>query len=181
MGRATGRSGVRGPALIFMMLLSGIAHADDGEPPPQPPRALPDTSNLDGNYLWLGPTASAIDIAGEWDASFGGEIAAVRVREHRPLAVTGLALGATRYSKRDGGRLWLEGLAGTRKVPGRLLLGVSAGPAVELSRLEHVRLGVTGSLWSFFGPTVYVRGGWFAEAGGYVEVGLAIELPVLRR
>jgi hypothetical protein len=77
--------------------------------------------------------------------------------------------------------MWLEGLAGTRRVPGHVLVGVTAGPAVELSALEHPRTGVTGSAWAFFGVTTYVRGGWFAEAGGFVEVGLAIELPVLRR
>jgi hypothetical protein len=103
------------------------------------------------------------------------------VHEHRRLALEGVALGATRYAKRDGGRIWAEALVGTRRLPGHALVGLSLGPAVEMSALQHVRPGVTGSVWMFLGVTPYLRAGWFAEAGAYAEVGVAIALPVLRR
>jgi hypothetical protein len=165
----------------MLLAIPALGLADDGEPPAQHPHALRSTADLDDEYLWLGPVGGAVSIDGTWDSAFGAELAAVRVRERRVLSAAGIAMGATRYSKRDGGRVWIEGLAGTRRLPGRALLGVTAGPAVELGTLEHPRMGFTGSVWGFFGVTPYVRGGWFAEAGAFVEIGLAIELPVLRR
>jgi hypothetical protein len=166
---------------MLLAIAAPAARADDGEPPVQHPRALPSTADLDDDYLWLGPIGAAVEIEGVWDSAFGAEIAVVRVRERRGLTAAGLALGATRYSKRDGGRIWFEGLAGTRRLPGHALLGVTAGPAVELGTLEHPRMGFTGSVWAFVGVTPYVRAGWFVEAGSFVELGLTIALPVLRR
>jgi hypothetical protein len=162
------------------LLSSAAARADDGVPPPQPPRTLPYTGNLDADYVILGPVGAAIQIEGAWDSAFGGEIGWLRLRERRGLALVGGAIGAVRYAERDGGRIWGEALVGTRRLPGGLLVGISAGPAVELGTVQHPRAGATGAAWIFAGVVPYLRGGVIDEAGAWIELGLALELPVWR-
>lgn len=159
--------------------MSATAHAGDGEPPPQAQPTLRASSDLDGGYLYLGPVGAAISIDGAWDGAFGASLSWLRVREHRPVAAAGVSLGAARYSARDGGRVWLEGIAGTRRVLG-VLAGITAGPLLELGDVQHARPGVTGGIWLFAGVTPFVRAGFVAQAGGFVEAGLQVPLPVWR-
>jgi hypothetical protein len=162
-----------------LLTLAGTTRADDGEPPPQVPHRLRTTDNLDADRLFLGPVGGAIAIDGAWDGAVGAELAWLRIREHQALAAAGVAFGGARYAARDGGQLWLEGLVGTRRVTG-LLIGVTAGPALELGALEHPRLGATASAWLFAGISPFVRIGAIDGAGAFVELGLALELPVWR-
>jgi len=155
------------------------ARADDGDPPAEPPRRLTYTGDLDGDRLLLGPVGGALWIEGEWDTAFGASLGWLRLRERRALSAYGVSFGGARYAKRDGGRLWLDGFAGTRRL-GRVLIGASLGGVVELSDIEHPRGGVTGTVWAFAGVVPYVRGGFLDEAGRFVELGVAIALPVRR-
>ncbi len=169
--------------MAFGLLVgAGLPHpasAGDGEPPPQTEPALRSTADLDGHYLMLGPIGAAVLVEEAWDSSFGAALTWLRVAEHRPLAASGLSLGAARYGARDGGRLWLEGLAGTRRLGGTLV-GASAGAIVELLAVQHARPGVTGAIWAFVGVTPYVRAGFVDEAGGFIECGVAVPLPAWR-
>lgn len=155
------------------------ASGDDGVPPPQPEPALAYTGDLDGHYLYLGPVGAAVRIESTWDGAFGAQLAWLRIRERRALSAIGVAVSGSRYSARDGGRAWIEATVGSRRLGG-VLIGASVGPAVELGSLEHPRAGVTGAAWVFAGVVPYVRGGTFQEAGAFVEVGVAIALPVWR-
>jgi hypothetical protein len=133
--------------------------------------------DLDGLYLWLGPTIAAGRGGAEWDSTFGGDATVIRVREREHLGVLGLTFGASRWTVRGGGRVWLDGLVGTRL--GRMV-GLSAGPVLELSELAHPRLGGSVGVWAFLGVTPFVRAGTVQQLGGFVEVGVHIALPVIR-
>ena len=156
-----------------------VAHADD-VPPPQPTPDLHYTGDLDDDYVILGPVGGAVRIEGAWDSAFGGEVGWLRLRERRALSMFGAAVGAVRYAARDGGRVWSEAMVGTRRAPGGFLIGLAAGPAVELGTVQHPRIGFTSSVWVFAGVVPYVRAGVFDESGTWVELGLALELPVWR-
>jgi hypothetical protein len=179
------RAGAPSPQVIawfvIAMLTAAPAAADDAVPA-QPDPALRYTGDLDGEYVFLGPLGGAVNIEDAWDSAFGGQLAIVRVRERRALSAAGLLFAANRYAERDGGRVWMEGLVGTRAIPGlgRTLVGLSVGPALELGTVQHPRAGVTGAAWVFAGVIPYLRAGTFDEAGSYVELGLALALPVGR-
>lgn len=146
--------------------------------PAEAPPALPPSWDLDGLYLWLGPVGAASFVDGTWDSTIGGDIAFMRVREREPLGAIGLTFGASRWTERGGGRLWLDGLVGTRL--GRMV-GVSAGAILELDELAHPRVGGSVGLWAFLGVTPFVRAGTVQELGGFLEIGLHIALPAIRR
>ena len=61
------------------------------------------------------------------------------VRERDAIGAIGATLGASRWTVRGGGRIWLDGLVGTRM--GRMV-GVSAGPILG-GLLATVAVGVT--------------------------------------
>ena len=149
------------------------------EPPRVPADHPADTNDLDGTYVWLGPTGAASHIAMIWDSAIGASLAVVRVRERAPLAAIGGSLGAAKWTARDGGRIWLDGLAAT-SVWGHLV-GVSAGPILELAELHHPRFGGSVGVWGFAGVTPFARLGAIQDLGTFVEVGLHFALPVLRR
>ena len=176
--------------LCFLCVITGTAAADayvptqiDPDPPARrAPAAVPVASprpswDLDGVYVWLGPTGAASRIAAEWDSTIGADLSLVRVRERELLGAIGVTIGASRWTVRDGGRIWLDGLAGTRL--GRMV-GISAGPILELSELAHPRLGGSVGLWAFLGVTPFVRAGTVSDLGGFVEIGVHIALPVMR-
>lgn len=156
----------------------------DPDPPPRrSPPAVPTAAHapswdLDGVYLWLGPSGAASHIDAEWDSTIGADATLIRVRERELLGALGVTLGASRWTVRGGGRVWLDGLAGTRI--GRMM-GVSAGPILEMSELSHPRFGGSVGLWGFIGVAPFVRAGMVQELGGFVEIGLHIALPVIRR
>ncbi len=146
--------------------------------PVVPPAPAAPSWDLDGTYLWLGPTGAASRIAADWDSTFGADLSLVRVRERERLGAIGLTLGASRWTARGGGRIWLDGLVGTKV--GRMV-GVSAGPLLELSELAHPRLGGSVGLWAFVGVAPFVRVGTVGDLGSFVEVGVHVALPVIRR
>jgi len=149
------------------------------EQPHVPAAHPPMTDDLDGNYVWLGPTATASHVDMGWDSTIGASLAVVRVREHAPLSVLGGVLGGTKWSTRDGGRIWLDGLIATRLFDH--VVGVSAGPILELSELQHPRLGGSLGVWGFVGIAPFARLGVVQQLGAFVEVGVDVALPVFRR
>jgi hypothetical protein len=134
--------------------------------------------DLDGVYVWLGPTGAASHVDGDWDTTFGGHLAIVRVREREAIGAVGGVVGATLWTARGGGRIWADALLGTRVWR---MFGVSAGPLLELSDTTHPRLGGSVGLWGFVGVAPYVRVGTVERLGAFAEIGVHIALPVLRR
>jgi hypothetical protein len=144
-----------------------------------PPAPFQPVEDLDGMYVWLGPSGAAGYIGSSWDSSIGADASVVRIREHDLLGAIGGTIGASRWTVRDGGRVWLEAIAGTR-VMGRTMVGLSLGTIAELSDVEHPRLGAAVGAWAFAGVTPYVRVGAVEQLGAFVELGLHIALPVYR-
>ncbi|CAN5739297.1 hypothetical protein BH11MYX2_BH11MYX2_35880 [soil metagenome] len=142
------------------------------------PSGFPASWNLDGSYVWLGPTGAAQHIDGQWDTTFGAVLGIVRVREREQLSVLGTSIGAVLWSGRDGGRIWVDALVGTRI--GRVV-GASLGPLVELGDLHHPRVGGSVGVWAFLGVTPYVRVGLIQDTGAFAEFGIHIAFPVFRR
>ena len=103
----------------------------------------------------------------------------MRVREHEPVGAIGGTFGASKWTVRSGGKLWLDALVGT-EVLGHMV-GVSAGPLVELSEVAHPRLGGSIGLWAFVGVTPFFRVGTTSISGTFAEIGVHIALPVIRR
>src|SRR5438270_8818954 len=103
------------------------------------PSVLRPSWDLDGFYVWLGPTGAASHIDAQWDSTFGGDAAFVRVREREAIGACGATLGASRWTVRGGGRIWIDALIGTR-VLGHMV-GASAGPIVELAELDRPHYG----------------------------------------
>jgi len=191
--------GMLSPGALTSMLacflgVISTAAADPARPPPTatipdpPPRtgsprvpasAFRPSWDLDGIYLWLGPTAAASRLDASWDSTVGGHAAVLRVRERQHLGVIGGAFGASQWTERSGARIWLDAMAGTR-VAGRMI-GASLGPILELDDLAHPRLGGSVGVWTFLGVTPFARVGLVDELGAFAEIGLHIALPVLRR
>jgi hypothetical protein len=177
--------------MVIAGLLAGstFALADPSTTTPDPPqrKTIPRVGpagftpswNLDGLYLWIGPSGAGSHVEGEWDSTFGADAAVMRVREREAIGAIGGSLGASKWTVRDGGRIWVDALIGTR-VLGRMI-GVSAGPIVELSELAHPKLGGSIGVWSFVGITPFARVGTIQDLGVFGEVGVHIALPVLRR
>ncbi|MBC7973342.1 MAG: hypothetical protein H7138_00030 [Myxococcales bacterium] len=135
--------------------------------------------DLDGLYLWLGPIGAASYVETRWDSTFGVEATLGVVREGAPVGLIGINVGASRWTRREGGRIWLDGVVGTR-VLGRML-GASLGPIVELAELARPRLGASVGLWGYAGIAPFVRVGGVSDLGMFAELGVHIALPVLRR
>lgn len=134
--------------------------------------------NLDGLYVWLGPTAAASFVHSRWDSTFGADATVVRVRERESLGVIGGTLSASRWTVRGGGRVSVDALVGTHI--GRMV-GASIGPIVELSDVAHPRLGASVGVWAFVGITPFARVGVVEGLGAFAEIGVHIALPVVRR
>lgn len=177
--------------MVIACLLVGTATvaADPSSTTPDPPgrKTIPRVGpggfapswNLDGLYLWIGPSGAASHVDGEWDSTFGADAAVMRIRERDALGAVGGSVGASKWTVRDGGRIWLEALVGTR-VLGRMV-GVSAGPLMELSERAHPHVGAAVGVWAFLGITPFARVGTVRDLGVFGEVGVHIALPVLRR
>jgi hypothetical protein len=148
-------------------------------PPTLAPAGLPDSSNLDGLYVWLGPSGAASYIDSQWDSTIGADASVIRVREHDLLGAIGGSIGASRWTVRGGGRIWLDAIVGTPILG--WMIGVSAGPIVELSDFAHPRYGGSAGVWGFAGVTPFARVGAVDQLGMFVEVGIHIALPVFRR
>jgi hypothetical protein len=176
---------------VVVVAVGGVrtAGADPAATVPDPPAAarpvvvpvatFTPSSDLDGVYLWLGPIGAASYVDAQWDSTFGGEAALGVVRERAAIGLVGVNLGASRWTVRGGGRMWVDGLVGTRLL-GRMM-GASIGPIVELSEIAHPKLGASIGVWAFAGITPFVRVGAVAELGMFAELGIHFALPVLRR
>ena len=169
-------------ACFFAVISTAVAEPSMPDPPPRsapaaPPNLRP-SWDLDGVYLWLGPTGAASHIDAQWDSTFGGDAAVVRVREREPIGVIGGTLGASRWTVRGGGRVWLDALVGSR-VLGHMV-GASVGPLVELAQFDTPHVGGSLGVWGFAGVTPYARLGIVDGLGRFAEIGVHIALPVLR-
>ena len=175
--------------IACLIAVMGVAAADPAatpvvDPPPAaqpvtvPPATFRPTWDLDGTYLWLGPVGAASHLDARWDSTFGADATLVVVRERAPLGLVGATLGASRWTARGGGRVWVDGLVGTHL--GRMM-GVSLGPILELSELAHPRPGASVGVWCFAGITPFARFGAVSNLGMFAEIGIHIALPVLRR
>jgi hypothetical protein len=184
--------GVSFPSTIHADPAAFVPTATQPDPPaPAPPGSPPrfrSSWDLDGTYLWLGPIGAASWSAAKptsgvtdsrWDSTFGGDAAIVRVREREALGAIGGQLGASKWTVRGGGRLWLDAVVGT-PVFGRMV-GVSAGPIMELSDVAHPKFGGSIGLWGFVGVTPFFRVGVVEDIGTFAEIGVHIALPVIRR
>jgi hypothetical protein len=179
----------RPTAALAYLAVIGAAAADPittepDPPPPANPVVVPRATftpswDLDGVYLWLGPVGAASYVDAQWDSTFGGDAALVVVRERERVSLVGVNLGASRWTARGGGRVWLDGLIGTRAI-GRML-GASIGPILELSDFVRPRIGGSIGVWAFTGVTPFARIGAVSDLGMFAELGLHIALPVLRR
>jgi len=175
--------------ITWLLAICSLTAADPATTTPDPPqrKTIPRVGpggfspswNLDGLYLWLGVSGTGSHLESEWDSTFGADAAVIRVRERDAIGAIGATFGASRWTVRDGGRIWLDALIGTR-VLGRMV-GVSAGPIVELSALSHPRVGGSVGVWSFVGLTPFARVGTVRDLGWFGEVGVHIALPVFRR
>ncbi len=142
-------------------------------------QSMRSTADLDGIYLAVGPIAAVVRGTDGWDGAFGGELTLVRVAERRPVAAWALNLGGARFGTRNAGRLWLEGMVGTRRLVG-VVVGVAAGPTVEVDEQIPPRAGIQGSVWLYAGVLPYLRVGAVRNGGRFVEIGLKLSLPAVR-
>jgi hypothetical protein len=156
-----------------------VTDPSGGAPVVVPPASLAPTWDLDGAYLWLGPVGAASRVDAKWDSTFGADASIVVVRERARLALVGANLGASRWTARGGGRIWVDGVLGTSFQDH--LLGISLGPIVELSDVTHPRLGGSIGVWGFAGIAPFARVGSVQNLGTFAELGVHIALPVLRR
>jgi hypothetical protein len=164
--------------LSLVVLAAGTAEADPaGDPSPVP--RLRASSDLDGLHIWLGPIGAATHVDGAWDSAWGGTVAALRIREHAPIGAIGAWIGGAHYALRDGGRVWIDGVVGTRLLGGKMM-GLAAGPVVELGDLHHPHAGAQASIWCFAGVVPYARLGVLEASGPFVEVGISLGVPALR-
>jgi hypothetical protein len=158
----------------LVVLGFGVASAD-----PVPPVKLRAASDLDGVHIWLGAVGAATHVESEWDSAWGGAVAVIRIRERAPLGAIGAWLGGAHYAVRDGGRVWLDGVVGTRRLGGRML-GAGVGPVLELGDFRHPRAGAQATFWCFAGVVPYARLGVLEASGSFVEVGISLSVPALR-
>lgn len=175
--------------LGLLLLLGRHAGADPGITPDPPapskvrvsgPGHFGPSWDLDGLYVWLGPTGTASHVDGNWDTTWGGALSVLRVREDAGLAIDGGSLGAARWTERDAGRIWADFVVGT-EVGDHHAIGATLGPILELDAHVPPRLGGSVGIWGFAGVTPFARVGWVDGLGTFAEVGLHIALPVYRR
>jgi len=95
------------------------------------------------------------------------------------VAAVALNLGGARFGMRNAGRLWLEGMVGTGRLLG-VVVGVAAGPTLEVDEQIPPRVGVQGSLWLYAGVLPYLRVGAVRDGGSFVEIGVKVSLPAVR-
>jgi hypothetical protein len=164
-------------ALVWPLRLAA-AEIPRTTPPALRRTSFPAASDLDGTHVWLGPTGVAGRIDATWDSAFGAQLALLRVRERAAIGAVGVAIGASRWTERGGGRVGADAVIGTT-VGGRMV-GLTVGPILELSDLARPRLGAAAGAWAFTGITPFVRAGAVSELGGFVEIGVFFALPVWR-
>src|SRR3569623_2515566 len=110
-------AGVRGKcsqalwtAILACFLGVMPAHADDFVPTrtaPDPPargnaprRAFGPSWDLEGLFLWRGPSGAATRIDSQWDSVCGADATVIDIREGQALGALGGSLGAARWTER---------------------------------------------------------------------------------
>lgn len=162
-----------------------VTISDPSLSPQQPPApaAFRPSWDLDGLYVWLGPVGAATWSASPgtgdsaWNSTFGADVAVIRIREREAIGAIGGSIGANR-SALHSGRVWCDAVIGT-PVLGHMV-GASVGPVVDFSNDHHPRLGASMRFWGFVGIAPYARLG-VIESNPFIEIGVHIPLPVLRR
>ena len=150
--------------LSVAALLSPAATAAAGEP---------------DHFVAVAAIGSAVRVEGVWDDAWGGELGMGQMRDQRGLAAWAASVGLVGFTARSGGRLWAELTVGTRWPTG-YLIGLGAGPAVEIDRVRQPRWGGQATLWVFAGVVPYARVGALEPGGLFVDVGLRIAFPAIR-
>jgi hypothetical protein len=164
---------------LASLVLVGFGVASADPVPPARSVKLRAASDLDGLHVWLGPIGAATHVENQWDSAWGGTIAVIRIREHARVGAIGGWLGAAHYAVRDGGRVWLDGVVGTRRLGGHML-GAGVGPVLELGDLRHPNGGAQATFWCFAGVVPYARLGVLEASGSFVEVGISLSVPAIR-
>nr|MBP9087518.1 hypothetical protein [Kofleriaceae bacterium] len=183
-GRSLSSAMIRFVASGLMMAPSLVGAQPLGVPAPARtvgPNQLPDTDDLDGSYVWVGPRLSAI-FRESWDSNVGVELAVVNVRERQALAAYGLSAGVSKLAVQDRTRVSFTALAGTRRL-GNVMAGLTAGATLELSPLSQPAPGIVVGMWAHAGVVPFMTVGWTGgrDAGITIEAGLTIALPIWRR
>jgi hypothetical protein len=131
------------------------------------------------HFLALAAIGSAVRVEGAWDGAWGGEVGFGQMRDAPVLSAWAASVGLVGFTARSGGRLWSELTVGTRWPTGTLV-GIGAGPAVELDRIRTPRWGGQVTVWAFAGVVPYARVGALDPGGVFVDVGLRIAFPAVR-
>ncbi len=130
--------------------------------------------------MTLGPLGEVVRTDNNWDSAWGGELNVTRIREGAGVSALGISLGAVSLSERDGGRVWLGGIIGIDRLPGRIPLGLGVGGTLDVDSVRPARVGAYATLWFYVGVMPFVRVSTIQESGSGVELGLSIPLPVLK-
>lgn len=165
--------------MVIAAILSLSSHAIADSPTKTRPELSVDTA-IRGLYVALGPVGVIQRSENNWDSAFGGELSISRINEASTLTAVGLNVGAASLSERDGGRLWLGGIAGSERFPGGIPMGIGAGGIVELDAVRHPRYGAYATVWFYVGVMPFFRVSTIQKSGSGVEIGLAIPLPALK-
>lgn len=155
--------------LVFTLLsaaalLSPSEKAEAGEP---------------DHFVAVAAIGSAVRVEGVWDDAWGGELGIGQMRDGPVLSAWAASVGMVGFTARSGGRLWSELTVGTRWPTG-YLVGLGAGPAVELDRIRQPRWGGQATIWVFAGVVPYARVGALEPGGVFVDIGLRIAFPAIR-
>lgn len=131
------------------------------------------------HFVAVAAIGSAVRVEGVWDDAWGGELGVGQLRDRSVLSAWAASVGLVGFTARSGGRLWGELTVGTRWPTG-YLVGIGAGPAVELDRVRTPRWGGQATVWVFAGVVPYARVGALEPGGVFVDVGLRIAFPAVR-
>lgn len=170
-------AGVRAILTVSVMVMTcvgapGTVRADV----PESKRLLHTADNVDGLYLMLGPLGALSYLERERQATFGGQLLMLRVRERAALATLGMSLGGLRYTTSERGRAWAEVVVGTRVRTTHMGLGL--GPVLEIDQVAPARVGGQVTAWVFLGVIPYVRAGYIDRRGSFLEAGIQVMLPL---
>lgn len=142
-------------------------------------RSKPAAAEEPDHFVAVAAIGSAVRAEGVWDGAWGGEVGVGAMRDGPVLSAWAASVGLVGFTARSGGRLWGEVTVGTRWPTG-YLVGIGAGPAVELDRIRRPRWGGQATVWVFAGVVPYARVGALDPGGVFVDVGLRIAFPAVR-
>jgi hypothetical protein len=143
------------------------------------PPAAAEREDAPSWFVAVAAVGSAVRVERGWDTGFGGEVGVglVGPSGRRAFGLAAASLGGLAYSERSGGRAWSELSFGTRALG--WLVGVGAGPVVELDEIRGPRYGGQATAWVLAGVVPTVRVGGLEEGGVFVDVGVRIAFPAI--